>query len=55
MYRSLGGELVTIGSDAHKVSDIGAGIKRGEELLRECGFKYITLFKERKASPFIIG
>ena len=55
MYRSLGGELVTIGSDAHKVADIGAGIKQGEELLRECGFKYITLFKERKASPFIIG
>ena len=48
LYRSLGGELITIGSDAHRLTDIGAGLKEGCDLLRECGFKYITLFKNRK-------
>ena len=49
LYRDLGGEYITIGSDAHKVSDIGAGIEQGEELLKSCGFRYVTLFKNRKA------
>ena len=48
LYRELGGELITIGSDAHRLSDIGAGIDQGEELLRSCGFRYLTLFKGRK-------
>ena len=52
LYRSLGGELITIGSDAHKLSDIGAGIKEGCELLRECGFEYVTLFKDRKPQNY---
>ncbi|MBO6140270.1 MAG: histidinol-phosphatase HisJ family protein [Ruminococcus sp.] len=52
LYRELGGELVTIGSDAHNIFDIGAGIRRGEELLKACGFKYITVYKGRKPENF---
>ena len=52
LYRSLGGELITIGSDAHKLADIGAGLTQGCELLRNCGFEYITLFKDRKPQIF---
>ena len=52
LYRSLGGELITIGSDAHKLADIGAGLTQGCELLRDCGFRYITLFKNRKSENY---
>ena len=52
LYRSLGGELITIGSDAHRLGDIGAGLREGCDLLRECGFKYITLFKGRKPENY---
>jgi len=48
LYRSLGGEILTIGSDAHRPSDAGAFVDDGLELAREAGFKYITLFKDRK-------
>ena len=48
-YKSMGGELVTIGSDAHNVNDIGADFDRAEEALKECGFKYYCLYENRVA------
>ncbi|MGI5936346.1 MAG: histidinol-phosphatase HisJ family protein [Oscillospiraceae bacterium] len=48
-YRELGGEIVTVGSDAHKTRDAGAYIAQGYEILRQAGFKYVTTFKKRKA------
>ena len=47
-FRELGGEIVTIGSDAHKTEDVGAFIEKGEDLLHSAGFKYQAVFKERK-------
>lgn len=47
LYKSLGGEVLTIGSDAHNTCDVGEGIKEGIELAKEAGFKYITLFNNR--------
>lgn len=47
-YRSCGGEIVTVGSDAHFAKDVGAGIAEGYEYLRTAGFKYVTVFKSRK-------
>lgn len=46
-YRSMGGELITFGSDAHKTSDIARGLKQAEEILTECGFKYYATFEKR--------
>ncbi len=48
MYRELGGEIITVGSDAHKATDVGYRIKETTECLADCGFKYITVFKNRK-------
>lgn len=48
LWRECGGEVLTIGSDAHNAADLGAGIDEGEELARECGFKYIARFVRRK-------
>ncbi len=47
LYKSLGGELVSLGSDSHHVEDVGKGIKEGIELLKETGFTHITYFKQR--------
>ncbi|MEA4912351.1 MAG: histidinol-phosphatase HisJ family protein [Oscillospiraceae bacterium] len=49
-YRRFGGETVTIGSDAHKVQDIGAWLKHGTALLESAGFRYFATFKDRKPS-----
>lgn len=48
-YKSMGGELITIGSDAHNVSDIGSDFSKAEEALRECGFKYYCAYENRVA------
>jgi len=49
-YRELGGEIVTVGSDAHRPADICREFKRAEEFLRDCGFSYYTVFDKRTAS-----
>jgi histidinol-phosphatase (PHP family) len=48
-YRELGGEIVTMGSDAHRLEYVGSFMDEAREILRSCGFRYFTLFKERKA------
>jgi len=47
-YRALGGEVITIGSDAHEARYVGAFIKEGEEILRAHGFRYFTTFMGRQ-------
>ena len=48
LYRALGGEIITVGSDAHRPEDAAKGIRTGCEILRSCGFHYITVFRRRK-------
>ncbi|WP_124097944.1 histidinol-phosphatase HisJ family protein [Ruminococcus sp. Marseille-P6503] len=48
-YREMGGEILTVGSDAHRVSDLAAGTAAGAEIAKAAGFRYLTYFKERKA------
>ncbi len=47
-YRQLGGEIVTIGSDAHKPEHLAWDFKKVPAFLEEAGFSYFTIFKERK-------
>ena len=47
-YRELGGEIITVGSDAHTARDVGAGIPEAYELIRQAGFRYITAYESRK-------
>ena len=44
-YRALGGEIITLGSDAHTPEFVGAGIAEGQALLRELGFRYVCTFR----------
>ena len=48
-YRELGGEIVTVGSDAHSPKDIASYFDRAAEVLRLCGFRYYTVFEKRNA------
>lgn len=47
-YKELGGDIITIGSDAHDISAAGMGIREGMRLLYELGFNYFTVYKKRK-------
>lgn len=46
-YRELGGEIITIGSDAHTPEHIAAHFDRASQVLQNCGFKYYTVFEKR--------
>lgn len=46
-YRELGGEIITVGSDAHDPSHIADHFDRAYDVLKECGFKYYTVFEKR--------
>lgn len=48
MFKDMGGEIISIGSDAHCVADLGKGITEGTEIAKEAGFKNLCYFKERK-------
>lgn len=52
MFRELGGEILSVGSDAHCADDLGKGIREGIEIALEAGFDKLCYFKERK--PFFI-
>lgn len=47
-YYEMGGRLVTIGSDAHSMADLGKGINAGFQVLREAGFREYAVYKKRK-------
>ena len=46
-FKELGGEIVTVGSDAHAAKYVGSFIKEGEEILLAHGFHYVTTFLDR--------
>lgn len=48
LYRECGGEIITIGSDAHKAEYIGLFQKEAREIIQESGFRYVTVFTRRK-------
>ena len=47
-YRELGGEIITVGSDGHRPEHLAYDFHRVDELLKSCGFKYYTEFRQRK-------
>ena len=46
MYRELGGEIITIGSDAHVPAQVGCFIRERRELLKQCGFTKFCTFEK---------
>ncbi|MGM0397165.1 MAG: histidinol-phosphatase HisJ family protein [Bacillota bacterium] len=54
LYRELGGDIITFGSDAHIAEHVGYEYRSSERMLRDMGFKYIYLFRNRKKYPIQI-
>lgn len=48
LYKQLGGEIITVGSDAHVKENIGYGFDVAEDILKSLGYNYYTIFKNRK-------
>lgn len=53
-YKKLGGEIITIGSDAHRIQDVARSFRLAEAVLSECGFKFYTVFENRKPRQILI-
>lgn len=47
-YRELGGELVCLGSDAHRANHIGLRFDYFAQMIRDAGFKYTVHYEDRK-------
>lgn len=47
LYRACGGEILTVGSDAHVAENIGKGAKEALQLMEEAGFRYQTVYQGR--------
>lgn len=47
-YKELGGEIITVGSDAHLPDDIAADFNRAADILKDCGFSHYCIFKNRR-------
>jgi len=47
-YKELGGEIITIGSDAHYPQFLYERFDAAYDMIRTAGFKAITIFRDRK-------
>lgn len=46
-YRELGGEILTIGSDAHKSEEVALDLDRAQALLKGLGYTHYCIYKNR--------
>lgn len=47
-YKELGGEIITMGSDAHKVEDLGKDFDIALDVLEQAGFNQVAIYHNRK-------
>ncbi len=55
LYRSLGGEILTVGSDAHIGRDVAAGFDTAREMALEAGFTRLALYRHNTPSFYSIA
>ncbi len=48
LFKDMGGEIISLGSDAHFVEHLGAHIGRGAEIAKSAGFDAIAYFIKRE-------
>jgi histidinol-phosphatase (PHP family) len=48
LFKECGGEIVTVGSDAHRAKDVGKGVREGYAMLLASGFGAVASFEQRK-------
>lgn len=47
LYRKMGGEFITIGSDAKTPEEIGQGYNKAVQIAKKAGFESICIFRKR--------
>lgn len=47
LYKDLGGEVLTFGSDSHQPHTVGSGIAQAYALARDAGFRWVATYKGR--------
>ena len=47
LYKEMGGELITLGSDAHVPEKVDNGLELGKQLLKKCGFTKYYYYEKR--------
>lgn len=47
-FRDLGGELVTLGSDAHRAQDVASDFDVAMDILTAAGFRYFAFYRQRQ-------
>ncbi len=52
LYKELGGTIITIGSDSHRIEHVGAMFNETKEMLKELGFEYAYTYEAMKAIPY---
>lgn len=53
LYKQMGGQLITVGSDSHHHNHVGADIVNALEMIKVAGFKSVTTY--RKRVPNLVG
>lgn len=48
LFKDLGGEIISIGSDSHTPDDLAKGVKQGIELAKTAGFNNVCRFEKHK-------
>ncbi len=48
MFRDLGGEIITVGSDGHDNDAVGKYVTEATEIVKEAGFNYVAKFRKMK-------
>lgn len=48
LYKECGGEIITIGTDSHRLEHVGWTIKEGQDVIKQAGFKSITTYQKRQ-------
>ena len=46
-YHELGGEIITVGADAHKPEHVAYDFDKVSNILKDAGFMYYTVFENR--------
>lgn len=47
-FKECGGELVTVGADAHRAQDVAKGIPQALEMIKAAGFDYVATYERRR-------
>ncbi len=48
-FKELGGEAISLGSDAHEAWRVAENFEKYRDIIKSCGFNRLVCFKERKA------